>query len=78
MYGAYMIMRMIDRPTVLWTLRRAHDWLECSVQVMPRGLQLHMSINRRTPYFSRVFQTQDELLTWAAQERARCEAEKWS
>ncbi len=30
-----------------------------------------MAINGRTPYHSRTFQTQDELLAWTAEERTR-------
>ena len=67
-----------DTPTVLWTLRKAHRRLECSVQLLPHGLEIHMAINGRTPYHSRTFQTQDELLAWTAEERTPCLAEGWS
>ena len=45
--------RAIDRPSVLWTVRKDHDSLECSVELLPHGLQAHMAINGRTPYHSR-------------------------
>ncbi len=52
-------------PTVLWTLRNGHRRLECSVQLLPHGLELHLALNGDTPYCSRTFQRQDELLAWA-------------
>ena len=47
---------------MLWALRNGHRRLECSVQLLPQGLQLHMALDTDTPYFSRSFQAQDELL----------------
>ena len=38
-----------DTPTVLWTLRNGHRRLECSVQLLPHGLQLHLALNGDTP-----------------------------
>ena len=54
-----------DTPTVLWTLRTGHRRRECSVQLLPHGLDLHLALNGDTPYCSRTFHTQDELLAWA-------------
>ncbi len=67
-----------DTPTVVRTLHKDHDQLACSVELLAHGLQVHIAINGRTPYHSRTFQTQDELLTRTADERARCLAEGWS
>ncbi len=38
-----------DTPTVLWTLRNGHRRLECSVQLLPHGLHLHLALNGDTP-----------------------------
>ncbi len=65
-------------PTVLWTLRTGPRRRECSVQLLPYGLQLHLALNGDTPSCSRTFQTQDELLAWAEEERVRTLAEGWS
>ena len=51
-----------DTSTVLWTLRHGHRRLECSIQLLPHGRQLHLALNGDTPYCSRTFQTQDEWL----------------
>ena len=69
---------MTDTRTVLWTLRRGDNRLECSVERLPHGLQVHLALNGDTPYYSRTFHTQDELLSWTADEHARCLAEGWS
>ncbi len=60
-----------DTPTVLWTLRNGHRRLACSVQLLPHGLQVHLALNGDTPYCSRTFHTQDELLAWAEDERVQ-------
>ena len=62
---------------MLWTLRNGAKQLACSVQLLPHGLQLHMAFNTDTPYCSRTFQAQDELLAWAEEERAQNLAEGW-
>ncbi len=67
-----------DTPTVLWTLRNGHRRLACSVQLLPHGLQLHLALNSDTPYCSRIFQTQDELLAWAEDQRVWNLAGGWS
>ncbi len=54
-----------ETPTVLWTLRNGHRRLECSVQLLAHGLQVHLALNGDTPYCSRTFHTQGELLAWA-------------
>ena len=59
-----------DAPTVLWTLRNGHRRLECSVQLLPHGLELHLALNGDTLYCSRTFQAQDELLAWAEKPRS--------
>ena len=64
-----------DTPTVLWTLRNGHRRRECSVQLLPHGLQLHLALNGDTPYCSRTFHTQDELLAWAEEQRVQNVAE---
>ena len=56
------MLREPDGNLVLWALRNGHRRLECSVQLLPQGLQLHMALDTDTPYFSRSFQAQDELL----------------
>ncbi len=71
---------MTDTRTVLWTLPKGDNRLECSVERLPHGLQLlqvHMAVNGHT-YHSRTFKTSDELLSWTADEHARCLAEGWS
>ncbi len=60
-----------DTPTVLWTLRNGHRRLECRVQLLRHGLELHLALNGDRPYCSRTFQTQDELLAWAEEQRVR-------
>ena len=70
---------MTDTPTLLWTLRRGDNRLECSVERPPHGLQVHMAVDGGTPYdYSPTFKTVDELLSWTAHEHARCLAEGWS
>ena len=64
-------------PTVL-ILRHGAKQLACSVQLLPHGLQLHLALNSDTPYCSRIFQTQNELLAWAEEERIQNLAESWS
>ncbi len=56
---------------MLWTLRNGHRRLECSGQLLPHGLGLHLALNGDTPYGSRTFHTQDELLGWAEEQRVR-------
>ena len=41
-----------DTPTVLWSLRNGHRRLECSVQLLPHGLELHLALNGDTPYLT--------------------------
>ena len=65
-------------PTVLWTLRNGHRRLECSVQLLPHGLELYLALNGDTPYCSRTFQAQEELLAWAEEERVQTLAKGWS
>ena len=69
---------MSDTRTVFWTLRKDDNRLEFSVERLPHGLQVHMAVNGDTPYHSRTFETSDELLSWTADEHARCLAEGWS
>ena len=69
---------MTDTGTVFWTLRRGDNRLECSVERLPHGLQVHMAVNGDTPYHSRTFETSDKLLSWTADKHARCLAEGWS
>ncbi len=69
---------MTDTGTVFWTLRKDDHRLECSVERLPRGLHVHMAVNGDTPYRSRTCNTSDELLSWTADEHARCLAEGWS
>ncbi len=68
---------MTDTGTVLWTLHRGDNRLECSVERLPHGLQVHLAINGDTPYCSRTFRTQDELLAWAEEERVQTLADGW-
>ena len=42
---------MTDTRTILWTLRRGDNRLECSVERPPHGLQVHMAVNGGTPYY---------------------------
>ena len=65
-------------PTVLWTLRNGHRRLACSVQLLPHGLQVHLALNGDTPYCSRTFHAQDELLAWAEEQRVQNVPEGWS
>ncbi len=67
-----------DTPTVLSMLSTGHRRVECSVQLLPHGLELHLALNGDRPYCSRTFQTQDELLAWAEEERVQNLAEGWS
>ncbi len=67
-----------DTPTVLWTLRNGHRRRECSVQLLRHSLELYLALNGKEPYFSRLFQTQDELLAWAEEERVQTLAEGWN
>ncbi len=60
---------------MLWTLRNGAKQLTCSVQLLPHGLELYLALNGYTPYCSRIFQTQDELLTWAEEERVQNQVE---
>ncbi len=48
------------------------------MQLLPHGLDLHLALNTETPSCSRIFQTQDELLAWAEEERVQNLAEGWS
>ena len=72
---------MTDTRTVFWfwTLRKDDNQLGCSVERLRDGLQVHMAVNGGTPYYhSRTFKTSGELLSWTADEHARCLAEGWS
>ena len=69
---------MTDTRTVFWTLRKDDNRLECSVERLPHGLHVHMAVNGDTPYQSRTCKTSDELLSWTADEHARCLAEGWN
>ena len=64
-----------DTPTVLWTLRKGAKQLACSVQLLPHSLEVHLVFNGDTPYCSRTFHTQDELLAWAEEQRVQTLAE---
>ena len=63
---------------MIWTLRKGHRRLACSVQLLPHGLQLHLAFDSNEPYFSHTFQDQDELLAWAEEARINNSAEGWS
>ncbi len=67
-----------DTPTVLWTLRNGAKQLTCSVQILRHGLEVHLALDGDTPYCSRTFQAQDELLAWAEEQRVWNLAEGWS
>ena len=71
-------MPLTDTPSVLWALRNGHSRVECSVQLLRHGLELHLALNSDTPYFSRIFHTPDELLAWAEEARVRTLADGWS
>ncbi len=60
---------------MLWTLRNGAKQLACSVQLLRHAQELHLALNGDTPYCSRTFHTQDELLAWAEEERVQTLAE---
>ena len=60
---------------MFWTLRNGAKQLTCSVQLLPHGLERHLALNGDTPYCSRTFHTQDELLAWAEEQRVQTLAE---
>ena len=64
-------------PTVLWTLRNAGRHLRCAARQLPQGFELQTAIDEQEPFFSRRFDSQEQLLVWAEEARARSLAKGW-
>ena len=71
------LLELFLPPPDIWTEQDAKQ-LACSVQLLRHGLQIHLALNTDTPYCSRTFHTQDELLAWAEEQRVQNLAAGWS
>ena len=63
---------MEDQPTHLWTLRRQGREVACLVKLVPDGIEIHIAYDGAA-VMTRVFDTGDEALAWAAKTRAERE-----
>jgi hypothetical protein len=67
---------MEDQPTCLWTLRREGREVVCLVRLVPYGIEIDIA-HDGAPIATRVFETGEEALAWAARTRADREARGW-
>jgi hypothetical protein len=67
---------MEDQPTCLWTLRREGRAVACLVRLVPYGIEVDIAYDG-APIVTRVFETGEEALGWAAKTRADREARGW-
>ena len=66
-----------DTPTILWTLRKAGRHLRCAVRQLPQGFELQTAIDEQEPFFSRRFDSHEQLLAWAEEARTRTLETGW-
>jgi hypothetical protein len=67
---------MEDHPTLLWTLRREGREVACSVKLVPHGIEIHIA-HDGAAVMTRVFETGEEALAWAAKTRAERRGRGW-
>ena len=69
-------MAVEGQSTTLWTLRRGTNTVSCQVRLMPYGIEVDVA-HDGTVALTRVFETDDEALAWAARKRVAREADGW-
>jgi hypothetical protein len=67
---------MEDQPTCLWTLHRDGRSVACLARLVPYGIEIDIAYDG-APIVTRVFETGEEALGWAAKTRADREARGW-
>ena len=67
---------MDDQPTTLWTLERDDRALACTATLVPYGIEINLIVDGAA-VVTRVFETGDEALAWAAKKRGDREAAGW-
>ena len=67
---------MEDQPTTLWLLEREGHALSCAVKLVPYGIEISLAQDGEA-VVTRVFETGDEALAWAAKKRGVREAAGW-
>jgi hypothetical protein len=65
-----------DQPTTIWKLGRNGESVACQVRLVPYGIEVDLT-HGGTVVLTRVFETDDEALTWAQKKRAAREAQGW-
>jgi hypothetical protein len=61
----------------LWKLRRDDEEVACQVRLVPYGIEIDIA-HGGTVVLTRVFETDDEALTWARDKRLAREAQGWT
>lgn len=67
---------MDDQPTCLWTLRRKGREVACLVRLVPYGIEIDVAYDGH-PIMTRVFETGEEAMAWAARTRVEREGRGW-
>ena len=67
---------MEDLPTRLWSLEREGREMSCEVKLVTYGIEVTLAHDGET-FVTRVFETGEEALEWAATKRANREAAGW-
>jgi hypothetical protein len=67
---------MEDQPTVLWSLERDGHTTSCRAKLAPYGIEIDLTSDGAS-VVTRVFETGDEAMAWAAKKREDREAAGW-
>jgi hypothetical protein len=67
---------MEDQPTVLWSLERDGHNASCQVKLLPYGIEIDLTSDGEA-VVTRVFETGEEAMAWAAKKREDREAAGW-
>jgi hypothetical protein len=80
--GGYYLARLMrfpfdPSPSTLWTLQRDGKVASCEVRFVPIGNEVRM-LRNGSLLVSQIFESGDEALTWADEERERMLGEGWA
>jgi hypothetical protein len=65
-----------DQPSTLWSLELGGRHLLCQAKLVSYGIEIHLAYDGETTV-TRVFETGEEALAWAAKKRVDREAAGW-
>jgi hypothetical protein len=68
---------MDDQPTTLWALEREGHTARCQVKLVTYGIEIILAQDGEE-MVTRVFETGEEALAWAAKKRTDREAAGWT